>query len=227
MSKIYKYSIVGSVPEQCPLCNSSISHAKSFHAPLKIVMCNSKKCDFATWNIKTPVKKQVVYELEESEFVKWRKSKGYEKRSNMKRGYWVYVLRNTYAEKRKQTYYIGHTVRLPIYRLLEHSLNDHDKNSKKFRMSLKRGESPCLIETIGPFNNRIEAYLFESLMYNVYCENYKSSLVYGDGGSNMKGVDLVEYMSKVKKKIGSRNDSLKIELQNFLEPLIGYIGQSD
>jgi len=224
MSKIYKYSIVGSVPEQCPLCNSSISHAKSFHAPLKIVMCNSKKCDFATWNIKTPVKKQVVYELEESEFDKWRNSKGYKKRSKVKKGYWVYVLRNTYAEKRKQTYYIGQTVHLPIYRLLQHSLNEHDKNSKKFRQSLKREESPYLIETIGPFNNRIEAYLFESLMHNIYCEDYKTSSIYGDGGNNIRGKDLVEYMSKVKKKIGSRNDSLKIELENFLKPLIDFTG---
>ena len=55
-------------------------------------------------------------------------------------------------------------------------------------------------------------------------ENYKASRVYGDGGSNLKGVDLVEYMSKVKKKIGSRNDSLKIELENFLKPLIDFNG---
>jgi len=224
MSKIYRYSIVDNVLEQCPLCNTSISHAKSFNAPLKIVMCNSKKCDFATWNIKTPVKKQVAHELEESEFDKWRGSKGYKKRRKVKKGYWVYVLRNTYAEKRKQTYYIGQTERLPIYRLLQHSLNDHDKNSKKFRKSLKREESPYLIETIGPFNSRIEAYLFESLMHNIYRQDYKPDNVFGDGGNNIKGKDLVEYMSKVKKKIGSRNERLKIELQNFLGPLIDYTG---
>ena len=141
MSKIYKYSIVGNVPEQCPLCNRSISHAKSFNAPIKIVMCNSKKCDFATWNIKTPVKKQVTHELAEDEFKHWRKKKAYIKQSESLTGYWVYVLRNTYAEKRKQAYYIGQTVHLPIYRLLQHSLEDHDLNSSSFRESLRDRQS--------------------------------------------------------------------------------------
>lgn len=229
MSITYKYRILNDVPEKCPLCDCSIRHAKSFNAPLKIVMCNSIKCDFATWNIKTPVKTQFAYELEESEFDKWRKSEGYLKRSELKKGFWVYVLRNTYAEKRKQTYYIGHTVHLPIYRLLQHSLEDHDKNSGDFRKKLKQGESPYLIKTIGPFNNRIEAYHFESLIHNIYCEKHNKSRVYGDGGNNLRGKDLVEYMREVKKKIEAgnerlNNERLNIDLKNFLEPLCDYSG---
>lgn len=227
MSKIYKYSIVDNVLEQCPECNRSISHAKSFNAPLKIVMCNSKKCDFATWNIKTPAKKQVACELMEDDFKHWRKTDAYEKRRKAVPGYWVYVLRNTYADKTKQTYYIGQTSRLPIDRLLQHSLKDHDLNSSSFRASLKYGESPYLIKKIGPFNNRIEAYLFESLMHNIYRKEHKADHIYGDGGNNIDGKGLVEYMPEVEKKIGSRNERLKIELQNFLDPLTGYIGQFD
>lgn len=222
----YTYNVNNNNLDKCPLCGSSLGYGRSFDAPLKIIMCKSKRCKFATWNIFSPPKNKESQELNENELIKWKDSKGYKKHHLDKQGYWVYVLRSSHSQKSKQTYYIGQTKNLPIYRLLQHSLDNHDTNSSAFRRQLKQGESPYLIETIGPFRNRIEAYIFESLIHKFYENKFRNSKnkkkVLGDGKLNLKN-ESSDYFNEIRRISSGRNEFLKDELQTVINQLSEFI----
>ena len=180
--------------EKCPLdkCIGSVKQFKGCNTPIPFYTCTNPKCDFATWAIwsDSVERRNKVKELNKSDF------KSFYRRMNeqpikgiwiKKEEYWAYVLKTD--QEKYPFYYIGATSHHPRYRLLQHSIPEHQYNSDALMKVLKKkgrnGKiisrcSPWLIRIIGPFKTRLESLYAESILHMAYEKQYGNNYVFGD-----------------------------------------------
>ena len=169
--------------QDCPLenCGGNVKQYKGCKTPIPFYTCTNRRCDFATWTIwsDSPERRNNVKKLTKIHFEPfYKKVKRQEK-------YWAYVLK---TDHHKPYYYVGATSHHPRYRLLQHSIPEHQYNSGALMKVLREDRngninsrnSPWLIKIIGPFNTRLESLYAESILHMAYEKQYGQKFVLGD-----------------------------------------------
>lgn len=179
--------------EKCPLdkCIGSVKQFKGCNTPIPFYTCTSPNCDFATWAIwsDSVERRNKVKELNKSDFKSFyrrmneQQIKGIWKK---KEEYWAYVLKTD--QEKYPFYYVGATSHHPRYRLLQHSIPEHQYNSGTLMKVLRKGRksqliskpSPWLIKIVGPFKSNLESLYAESILHMAFEKQYGKDYVLGD-----------------------------------------------